>query len=69
MPDTFGLKRKLKKLKLYDMKICELKDETINQKITNQLFLFEGKTDLDGKPVETIMPLKDFEAFESYYDL
>ena len=51
------------------MKICELKDETINQKLTNQLFLFEGKTDLDGKPVETIMPFKDIEAFESYYDL
>ena len=44
----------------------ELTDEVAIQKLANQHFLLEGKIDLDGKLVETIMPCKDIEAFENY---
>ena len=40
----------------------------IYRKTTNQTFLFQGKTDLDGKLVETIMPFKYSEGFENYLE-
>ena len=46
------------------MNIHELRDELPFQKITNQLFSFEGKTDLHGKLVETILPSIDVKAFK-----
>ena len=45
------------------MIIHELRDDLSNRKITDQSFLFICKIDLDGKLVETIMLIKDIEAF------
>ena len=36
----------------------ESRYELPNQKLTNQLFLFKGKLDLDGKLFENIMLIK-----------
>ena len=47
-----------------DMSFQELRDELSYRKLTNQLFLCEGKIDLKGKLVETTMPFKDNGAFE-----
>ena len=49
------------------MKTLELKDELSNQELTKQSFLFENKTDSEGK-IETIMLFKTFAAFEDYLE-
>ena len=64
--DTFGLEEDFLKKEKKDMTLHELRDELSNQKLSNQFFLFKGKTDLDGNCVETIMPFKLFEAFEYF---
>ena len=51
-----------------NVNIHELRDELSNQKLTNQPFLFERKTDLDGTVVEANMPFEDNEAFENYLE-
>ena len=43
-----------------------LTDELLNQELTNQLFLFEGKIDLGRKTVVTFMPFQVFEAFANF---
>ena len=51
-----------------DMNKHDLRNELSHQKLTEQLFLFKDKNDLDGKLVETVMPFKDIEAFENYLE-
>ena len=68
LPDTFGLEETTNKHESYDMNLHELRDELTNQKLENQTFLFKGKSYLNGKFIETIMPFKDIEAFEIYLE-
>ena len=46
----------------------ELGDELSNQKLTNQFFFVKSKSGLDAKLVETIMLLKESDAFENYFE-
>ena len=43
-----------------------MRDELSNRKLTNQLFMLQGKIDLDGTLAETIMPFQDNDAFKNY---
>ena len=66
--DAFALEEKVIEHEINDMNIHELRDDLSKQKITIQLFLFQGRNDIDGKLVETIMPFKNNEAFETYLE-
>ena len=68
IPHTFGLEDNNIKHEIIDMNVHELRDELPNRKLTNQPFLCEGMNDVDGKLVETNMPFKNIEAFESYLE-
>ena len=62
----FGFENDVIGHELNDTNFHELRDELVNQEVTNQLFLFEGKNDLNRKTVETFMPLQVFEAFADF---
>ena len=62
--DTFAFERKDVKHEINNIGEHELTDELSNQELENRFLLFKCKIDLDGNFVETILPLKHFEAFE-----
>ena len=62
------MKKNLNNQELSDLNFRYLRDEIFNQKLTNELFSFEVKIDLDGKLVETIRSLNNIEAFEIYLE-
>ena len=45
-----------------------MRDDLSNEQLTNQSFLIKGEIELDGKLVETIMPFKETEPFETYLE-
>ena len=67
IPYTFGLEEIIKH-EIINMNIDELRNGISNRKLT-KLFLFQSNIDVDGKLVETIMPLKDIESFKIFLDV
>ena len=68
LPDAFAVEDNVKKHEVNDINKQDLRDEFSDQKLQNQPFLFQGKIDLVGKPVETIMPFKGIETFETHLE-